>query len=310
MFTVYKITNQINQKCYIGSSIQVEKRWQQHRNCAFNPNSHCYKYPLYCAFRKYGLNNFLFEILKNDFSSIEEMQEYEYQMILFYDSYKNGYNQTLNTTGPNLENLRKSIITISQKCAAVDKNNNIIEIFPSYHAAARKYYGNKTDMASRVRKICKGDIRSDNNYIFRDIDDNNQIIIPDFKTRNRRKSLICISLDNPENEYYYDSISSAAKVLTNGERREIQLHLQGSKRYSTIYNYLLREIDENGNIIDNGISIEEKIIEYNRTNPEINGERHNITDWCKIFNITTQTYYYRLKQGYDIITALTMPKRR
>lgn len=53
MYAVYKITNLINNKCYIGSSIRVEKRWQQHRNVAFNINSSQYNYPLYRAFRKY-----------------------------------------------------------------------------------------------------------------------------------------------------------------------------------------------------------------------------------------------------------------
>jgi len=47
MFTVYKITNNINNKCYIGSSIRVEKRWQDHKNDAFNSNDEKYDYPLY-----------------------------------------------------------------------------------------------------------------------------------------------------------------------------------------------------------------------------------------------------------------------
>lgn len=55
MFTVYKITNKINNKCYIGSSIRTEKRWKQHINASNNLNSPHYNYPLYQAFRKYGL---------------------------------------------------------------------------------------------------------------------------------------------------------------------------------------------------------------------------------------------------------------
>ena len=70
MYSVYKITNLINQKGYIGSSTKVEKRWQQHKNDAFNANNEKYNYPLYQAFRKYGLENFSFIILKNDFDSV------------------------------------------------------------------------------------------------------------------------------------------------------------------------------------------------------------------------------------------------
>ena len=47
MHSVYKITNLINQKIYIGSSIRVEKRWKQHKIDAFNSNNKKYNYPLY-----------------------------------------------------------------------------------------------------------------------------------------------------------------------------------------------------------------------------------------------------------------------
>ena len=70
MFSVYKITNTINNKCYIGSSIHPAKRWRQHINLAQNPNSSGYNYPLYKAFRKYGIEQFTFEILRDDFESV------------------------------------------------------------------------------------------------------------------------------------------------------------------------------------------------------------------------------------------------
>ena len=95
MFVVYKITNLIENKCYIGSSVRVEKRWQQHINTSNNPNSSQYNYPLYEAFRQFGIKNFIFEIIADDFETIWEMEEYEQQMIDFYNSVKpNGYNQT------------------------------------------------------------------------------------------------------------------------------------------------------------------------------------------------------------------------
>ena len=47
MFTVYKITNKVNGKAYVGSTVRpVTSRWRQHKNNAFNPNSSCYNYPL------------------------------------------------------------------------------------------------------------------------------------------------------------------------------------------------------------------------------------------------------------------------
>ena len=140
MNTVYKITNNINQKCYIGSSTRVEKRWQQHKNDAFNPNNSKYNYPLYQAFRKYGLNNFTFEILKNDFFDVISMENYEQDMIKQYHSLSpNGYNQTEETHSNNIasENTKKYLNRVQKKCALVDENNNILTIYESYHAAAR-----------------------------------------------------------------------------------------------------------------------------------------------------------------------------
>ena len=87
------------------------------------------------------------------------MVNYEYQMICYYDSYNNGYNQTYQTSRSGLcsENFSKHILKISQPCAKVDVNNNILEIYSSYHDAARKN-GLDENNASIIRNICKGKV--------------------------------------------------------------------------------------------------------------------------------------------------------
>jgi hypothetical protein len=94
------------------------------------------------------------------------------------------------------------------------------------------------------------------------------------------------------------------------ERSSIQKCIKGDSRYSIIKNYLIREVDAEGNIIENSILIEDKIKEYNIKNPIINGERHSITEWCKIYNISTNAFYKRINKGMSPIEALTLPKRR
>jgi len=59
---VYKITNIINNKCYIGSSKTIKKRWYEHKR-QLRKNQHHSK-ALQRAFNKYGENNFVFEILE------------------------------------------------------------------------------------------------------------------------------------------------------------------------------------------------------------------------------------------------------
>lgn len=95
MIGIYKITNNINNKCYIGQSRDIQKRWISHRNVPFNPNCHEYNYPLYQAIRKYGLENFSLEILEE--CPIKELNEKEQFWIDRYKSTNSnyGYNQTL-----------------------------------------------------------------------------------------------------------------------------------------------------------------------------------------------------------------------
>ena len=236
MNSVYKITNQINQKSYIGSSTRIEKRWAEHKNCAFNPNSNKYNYPLYQAFRKYGVDNFTFEIIKNDFSTIEEMQDYEQQMILKYNALSpNGYNQTIQTSSNNIanENLQKYLTEVSKQCALVNSKNEILEIYPSYHAAARAQGWDGDDRASTIKRICEGKARECNGLIFRLLDSEGNIIIPIFQTRKRRTKVYGISIDDPTDIIYYDSISEAARCEKT-DRCSISKCINGSTKYSKV----------------------------------------------------------------------------
>lgn len=246
MNTVYKITNKINNKSYIGSSTRVEKRWQQHKNDAFNPNSEKYNYPLYRAFRKYGIENFTFEILRNDFTSVEQMQEFEHQQILKYNSLTpNGYNQTLKTSSNSIasENTQKYIQRISKKCALVDDANNILAIYASFHDAAAAQGWDRDARANTVKKICDGETRSCNGLIFRYIDDNGQVVIPIFKTRKRRTKIYGIKKDNFNDIVYYDSISEAARK-EHINRQSIGKCLAGSSRYSTVGGRIWKRVGE------------------------------------------------------------------
>ena len=89
---IYKIQNLINDSVYIGQTVKaVEKRFQQHRNNYDKP--YFSQLTLYKAFKKYGLENFSFEVIEE--VSNELLDEREKYWIDYYDSYKNGYNMTL-----------------------------------------------------------------------------------------------------------------------------------------------------------------------------------------------------------------------
>lgn len=89
---IYKITNKVNNKIYIGQTIKtVEKRFQQHKNNSNKP--YFSQIVLYKAFNKYGIDNFICEQIEE--VPNELLDEREKYWIEYYDSYFNGYNSTL-----------------------------------------------------------------------------------------------------------------------------------------------------------------------------------------------------------------------
>lgn len=87
------IKNNSNGKVYIGQSVDIKKRWREHRSAAYNLNSKDYDMVIYRAIRKYGLNNFSFSMLET--CKIEELNEKEKYWIQNYDSKNKGYNVSL-----------------------------------------------------------------------------------------------------------------------------------------------------------------------------------------------------------------------
>ena len=90
---IYKITNTINNKIYIGQTVQsLNMRWNKHTYDA-KVNCDNLHRPLYNAFRKYGMDNFKIELIEE--VPNEKLNEREKHWINYYDSYNNGYNATL-----------------------------------------------------------------------------------------------------------------------------------------------------------------------------------------------------------------------
>ncbi len=88
---IYKITNLINQKIYIGkTTTTIEDRWKSHWKDSTRINIS--NRPLYKAFNKYGKDNFKIEQLEE--CSIDELNDKEIYWIEKLGSFKYGYNAT------------------------------------------------------------------------------------------------------------------------------------------------------------------------------------------------------------------------
>lgn len=126
MIGIYKITNLINDKVYIGQSSDIKRRWKDHCKDAFWKHSPCYEYPLYRAIRKYGLDNFSFDIIEECDAS--ELNTKEKFYIAQYDSYKIGYNQTEGgeSATHSLKLTQQQVLKIIQRLKTTRDNIHII----------------------------------------------------------------------------------------------------------------------------------------------------------------------------------------
>ena len=88
---IYKITNLINNKVYIGQTINtLQERWWGH--CQ-NVNSNSYKMVIKRAIKKYGKESFKIELLEECDQKL--LNEKERFWINYYNSFKEGYNSTI-----------------------------------------------------------------------------------------------------------------------------------------------------------------------------------------------------------------------
>lgn len=98
---IYKIEckiHNISNGIYIGQSSNINRRFLQHKKELIG-NYHINKH-LQNAWNKYGENNFTFEIIEE--CPIDKLNEREIYWIQYYDSFKNGYNNTLGGEGQRL----------------------------------------------------------------------------------------------------------------------------------------------------------------------------------------------------------------
>ena len=133
---IYKITNKINNKCYIGCSKNIEHRWVAHKSESILEHNPQYNYSIHKAFRKYGLDNFQFEII--ELVNENNLYEREKYWINYYNSYNSGYNETLGgdcgpqmpgELNPNAKLTELDVIAIRTE---ILKGKMLSEVYPAY----------------------------------------------------------------------------------------------------------------------------------------------------------------------------------
>lgn len=231
---IYLIQNNINGKPYVGQAIKLRKRLLQHINHKEED------YPLYRAFHKYGIENFTFSILEElevgdrNYNDIKkDLDRLEIFYIDKFDSYRNGYNQTLGGDGGVLgykmtEEQRKKISNNANPkkvaCKAYNISTKEIITFNSETEASETLKTDRTLISKRLTDKSKGPIKG---FLFFKYDvEDNEIISP------------ISNIGNSETIY---SEEEFREILDNNilkSKKDIPLFFNISEK--TFYNYLNR----------------------------------------------------------------------
>ena len=170
---IYKISNTVNNKVYIGQSIRpVEERFKRHINDAMNGvlDTHFAR-----AIRLYGPDKFYIEIIDTA-ASQEELTQKEHDYIVKYNSVEDGYNETdaISKCGGNTykskteeemnaikEKIRETKLGGKNPHAAGVKCKNIEteqELFFDSMAECAQFFGK--DNHQFISRRCRGSIKN------------------------------------------------------------------------------------------------------------------------------------------------------
>lgn len=190
MSIIYVITNDINNKQYVGKTHDsVEKRFKEH--ISDSKRNRCEKRPLYKAMNKYGIEHFYIKEL--EYCSASEASEREMYWIEKLDTYHSGYNATLGGDSKHYYNYK----------AIADKYLELQNL-----KETAEYFGCDT---ATVRIACR--------------EYNIDILSSAEVTRNKSKNVLML----PEDKVF-NSTGEAAKYLFENNLTDKNKHLESVQR--------------------------------------------------------------------------------
>lgn len=241
---IYKITNKINNKFYIGQTIRpVEQRFQRYINDAINNklDTHFAR-----AIRKYGKENFDVEVIDTSTNQTELTQK-EYYWINYYDATNPlfGYNETndIYKCGGNTyiskTNVEMSVIEEKIRQTKIgDKNpnakaikcrnvNTLEELHFNTMKECQDYFGETNHQF--ISRRCLGKLKNlyKNQWQFSYIDKEYFPYSSPNETKTTRRYILVEDLDT--NEIKEFKTYSSAEKYYNLEKRELSqiTHLKG-----------------------------------------------------------------------------------
>lgn len=261
---IYKIENKINNKKYIGLSLDILNRWKEHKK-GLSENKHHNRH-LQRAWNKYGEENIIFEII--ELCDKEKLNQREVFYIHYYKTNNRKYGFNMNTGGGLQLGFKHS-----------QKSKNLI----SKIQIGRK---RNPEASRKTSEALKGKIpKNINIFLQRNIDISKPILCFDKKAQliNKYKSIQSCSkdLNIPATNIvkclknFFKTCGKFVFIYENQYNKEMHTENNIKKRFHR------EETPKNGVEVYNleGIFIKKynTIIECSK---ELNIDRHIITDCC------------------------------
>lgn len=256
---IYKITNLINNKIYIGQTT----RPFHYRISEYENRIGCNQY-LARSFDKYGFNNFKFEILDSS-ETLDELNEKEIYYINKYNSRDrdNGYNieyggknsivseetrKKLSDARKNIKQnkewIEKRLESVNKKVIKIDlRTNEILDEFTSLANASRENSDNLS--YSQINRMCLGLVKNVNSYRYCYQDDFIKNQIPQYNKKTEIREFNTLSeYELKKIKKEYDELVPIREIAN-----KYNIH------FSTLSNFLKKHIDKELSYSDNMIAI-------------------------------------------------------
>lgn len=259
---IYKITNLINNKLYIGQAKNIQDRWYEHclEAASNRKNQH-----LYNAMRKYGINNFKIEPIEGP---IENYNEREIYWIAYYNTYLDktkGYNMTPGGDEPPIRKGELSSLATYSDETIFQVQQDLINNILTYQQISNKYHISIEYLSS----INRGESRH-----------NDKLNYPLRKNGNERKDKSTIDEISYYLLYTIDSIEKIADNLNIDSNviykvnKGLHLHCNPNieypirKPHARFSTYLLNNIYED--LLDNKLKLSDIEQKYGLSKSTIN----------------------------------------
>lgn len=155
---IYKVSNTINNKLYIGqTSRSIEERWKEHCTNCNKDNNLEYKNKFHRALRKYGIDKFKVEMQISISAKTESQLKFvlnffETYYITIYDSFQNGYNSSWGGDYNPLWGITGKDHPSSVKVNQYNLDGKFIKTWDSMNDIEREF---DKDVVATISKVCQ-----------------------------------------------------------------------------------------------------------------------------------------------------------